>query len=59
MKANWNVADIPAQTGKVAIVTGANAGLGLYTALELARAGAEVVLACRDFGRGMAAAVLP
>ena len=40
--------DIPAQTGKRIIVTGANSGIGFYTALELARAGAEVTLASRN-----------
>ncbi len=51
----WTAADIPDLTGRRAVVTGANRGLGLYTALELARRGAEVVLACRDPERGGAA----
>src|SRR5687768_11329607 len=42
--------------GKVCIVTGANTGIGLATARALARAGAHVVLACRDRARGEAAA---
>ena len=40
--------DIPDQSGKTALVTGANTGLGFHIALELARAGARVLLACRD-----------
>lgn len=39
---------IPAQTNKLAIVTGANSGLGLEAALQLAGAGADVVMACRN-----------
>ncbi|MDR3417451.1 MAG: oxidoreductase [Nevskia sp.] len=45
---NWTAADIPSLKGKVAIVTGANSGLGLHTTEGLARAGAKVVMACRD-----------
>ena len=41
-------ADIPVQTGKIAIVTGANSGIGREIARELARKGARVILACRD-----------
>ena len=44
----WTTADIPNQTGKVAVVTGANGGLGLATAHALARAGAHVVMAARN-----------
>ncbi|SFC93938.1 oxidoreductase [Streptomyces aidingensis] len=54
--AKWDVSDIPDQTGRVAVVTGANSGLGLDTADALARAGAHVVLAVRDLRRGEAAA---
>jgi NAD(P)-dependent dehydrogenase (short-subunit alcohol dehydrogenase family) len=48
----WTVADIPSQSGKTAVVTGATSGIGHHTAAELAKAGAEVVLAVRDAERG-------
>ena len=56
MSAKWTAADIPDQRGRVAVVTGANSGLGLVIARELARKGASVVMACRDMGKGRAAA---
>jgi NAD(P)-dependent dehydrogenase (short-subunit alcohol dehydrogenase family) len=43
---------MPGQQGRTALVTGANSGIGFQVALELARHGAEVLLACRDTGRG-------
>jgi NAD(P)-dependent dehydrogenase (short-subunit alcohol dehydrogenase family) len=49
---NWTVNDIPRQADKLAIVTGATGGLGFETALGLARAGAEVVLAGRNREKG-------
>ncbi|OQR61466.1 oxidoreductase [Streptomyces maremycinicus] len=56
----WNTTDIPDQTGRTAVVTGANSGLGLATVEALARAGAHVVLAVRDPRRGEeAAAAVP
>ncbi|UXY27423.1 oxidoreductase [Streptomyces sp. HUAS TT20] len=51
----WNAHDIPGLTGRTAVVTGANSGLGYVTARELARKGARVVLACRSEARGRAA----
>ncbi|HSM02365.1 MAG TPA: oxidoreductase [Acidimicrobiia bacterium] len=51
----WSVSDIPDLTGKVAVVTGANSGLGLETARALAKAGATVVMTARDADKGNAA----
>lgn len=51
----WNVGEIPDLDGRVAVVTGANGGLGYVVARELARKGACVVLACRSEARGSAA----
>jgi NAD(P)-dependent dehydrogenase (short-subunit alcohol dehydrogenase family) len=51
--AKWTVADIPSQRGKLAVVTGANSGIGWDTALELARAGAEVILTARTRAKGL------
>ncbi|MDT5193240.1 MAG: hypothetical protein QOI28_5491 [Mycobacterium sp.] len=58
MSANskWTAADVPDQTGRVAIVTGSNTGLGYDTAQALAAHGAKVVLAVRDTDKGNAAA---
>jgi NAD(P)-dependent dehydrogenase (short-subunit alcohol dehydrogenase family) len=51
----WSIADIPAQNGKLAVVTGATGGLGYETALALARAGAEVLVTGRNAEKGRAA----
>ncbi len=48
----WSIADIPSQAGKLAVVTGATGGLGYETALELARAGAEVLVTGRNAEKG-------
>jgi NAD(P)-dependent dehydrogenase (short-subunit alcohol dehydrogenase family) len=56
MAGKWTAADMPDQSGRVAIVTGANSGLGRSTARELARARAKVIVACRDTAKGDEAA---
>ena len=56
--ATWTTSDIPDQAGKLAVVTGATGGLGLETALGLAGAGAEVILAGRNPTKGRAAETL-
>src|SRR6478736_5954157 len=55
---NWTTADIPDQTGRTAVITGANTGLGYETAAALAAKGAHVVLAVRNVEKGKAAADL-
>jgi NAD(P)-dependent dehydrogenase (short-subunit alcohol dehydrogenase family) len=54
----WTTADIPGQTGRVAVITGANTGLGYETAAALAAKGANVVLAVRNIEKGKNAAAL-
>ena len=56
MKAMWTSDDVPGQQGRLAVVTGANTGLGFETARVLAARGASVVLAVRDTDKGKAAA---
>ncbi|MFJ1912201.1 SDR family NAD(P)-dependent oxidoreductase [Streptomyces sp. NPDC088147] len=52
----WTTADIPDQTGRTAVITGANTGLGFETAAALAARGAHVVLAVRNLDKGKEAA---
>ena len=52
VKLRWTVADMPDLTGRTAIVTGANSGIGFYTAQALARNGAAVTMAVRDVAKG-------
>jgi NAD(P)-dependent dehydrogenase (short-subunit alcohol dehydrogenase family) len=52
----WTAAQLPDLSGRVAIVTGANSGIGWHTANALAGHHARVVLACRNVDRGRAAA---
>ncbi|MGJ8669447.1 MAG: oxidoreductase [Oceanococcus sp.] len=52
----WTAQQITDQSGKTVIVTGANIGLGFYTAQHLAQAGAHVIMACRNLEKAKAAA---
>ena len=56
MTQKWTAQDMPDLTGRVAVVTGANSGIGLQAARHLAGHGADVTLAVRDEARGAAAA---
>jgi NAD(P)-dependent dehydrogenase (short-subunit alcohol dehydrogenase family) len=55
---HWTTTDIPDQTGRVAVITGSNTGLGYETAAALAHHGAHVVLAVRNLDKGKDAATL-
>src|SRR4030088_2279163 len=55
MASRWTAADIPDQTGRTFVVTGANSGLGLETTRRLAARGAHVVMTARDRAKGDAA----
>lgn len=48
----WTIEEMPDQNGRIAIVTGANSGLGYETTLALARKGAQVITACRNLEKG-------
>jgi NAD(P)-dependent dehydrogenase (short-subunit alcohol dehydrogenase family) len=52
----WTASDVPDQTGRVAVITGANTGIGFHTAAVLADHGTSVILAVRDLEKGRAAA---
>src|SRR5262245_58019655 len=52
----WTAADVPDQTGRVAVITGANTGIGFEAATVLAGKGAQVVMAVRDLDKGRDAA---
>ncbi len=52
---SWDPRQLGEQAGRTFVITGANSGIGYWAALELARAGAHVVMACRDRSRGEAA----
>lgn len=56
VRSRWTASDVPDQTGRVAVITGSNTGIGYPTALALAKHGATVVLAVRDADKGAAAA---
>jgi NAD(P)-dependent dehydrogenase (short-subunit alcohol dehydrogenase family) len=51
----WSINDIPDQSGKTAVITGANSGLGFEASRELARQGATVVMAVRNREKGQVA----
>ena len=56
MNAKWTAADVPDQSGRIAIITGSNTGIGYEAAAVLAARGAHVVLAVRNLDKGNDAA---
>jgi NAD(P)-dependent dehydrogenase (short-subunit alcohol dehydrogenase family) len=57
MSNGWSTEQIPDQSGRLAVVTGANSGIGMVAARELAGKGAKVIVACRDTSKGESAAM--
>jgi NAD(P)-dependent dehydrogenase (short-subunit alcohol dehydrogenase family) len=55
MSTRWTPRQMPQQQGRLTIITGANSGIGFHTARHLARAGAQIILACRNAEKGEAA----
>ena len=55
MSCKWTTLDMPDLKGKVAIVTGGNAGLGFQSAMVLAQAGCRVIIGCRSNKKGLLA----
>ena len=51
----WNPSEIPDQSGRVAVITGANSGIGFKAARHLAAKGATVIMACRNLEKARAA----
>jgi NAD(P)-dependent dehydrogenase (short-subunit alcohol dehydrogenase family) len=51
LKKKWDLEDMPDQTGKTALITGANAGLGYHLTMAFAQRGARVIMACRDMAK--------
>ncbi len=49
---SWNTKDIPSQKGRIALITGANSGLGFETAKVLLHKGATVIMCCRSMAKG-------
>ncbi|HET7723147.1 MAG TPA: SDR family NAD(P)-dependent oxidoreductase, partial [Propionibacteriaceae bacterium] len=56
MRRRWTADDMPSQSGRTWLVTGATSGIGLETARAASRAGASLVLAVRDVAKGQALA---
>ncbi len=48
MNQKWTTDQMPSQSGRIAVITGANSGLGLETTIALAAAGAQIIMACRS-----------